>query len=321
MASEEHLRLANEIKSLHRTLREKTKKLGKQQAWKDHLQSKIKLQSYAQAMKELAVNHWEYNNQKKTIKLQQKQRSRIEWSVNYCRDYFKNDSMITHLRQRELRIMDELKIDSTEMDQLNSLKTLSMEKIKLLDVGSCYNPFEKYSEFEVTAIDIAPAIDTVRECDFLNVELADDATTFNESESKCISKLPINSFDVVVFSLLLEYLPTSEQRLNCCQKAYQLLRSEGILIIITPDSKHCGANAKLMKTWRYALALIGFNRIKYEKLEHITCMVFRKCLDSRISHRWTRIHMEPYMTFSIEIPQDSDGADPDISLNRSISQT
>lgn len=266
MASEEHLRLANEIKSIHRTVREKTERLGEQRAWKDHSQSKIELKNYAQAMIELAINHWEFNNQKKTVK--QQQRSRIDWSVNYCHDYFKNDSMITNLRQRELRIMNELKINDTDMEQLKSLEMCSMEKIKLLDVGSCYNSFEKYSEFEVMAIDIVPAIDTVHECDFLNVELVNDATKFNKNESKCMSNLAINSFDVDVFSLLLEYLPT--------------LRLEGILIIITTDSKHCGANAKLMKTWRYALALIGFNRIKYEKLENITCMVFRKCIDSKV---------------------------------------
>ena len=33
------------------------------------------------------------------------------------------------------------------------------KKLNLLDVGSCYNPFQKYKEYDVLAIDIAPATD------------------------------------------------------------------------------------------------------------------------------------------------------------------
>lgn len=302
MASEEHLTLSTEIKSLHKTLRDRTKKLGVKRAWQEHLQSKTELNSYAKAMKTLAVNHWESNDRKAESLPAAKrfqQRSRIIWSVSYCRDYFQSDKIITGLRQRELRILNELKINCSEWNQQTNRFPLKV--IKLLDVGSCYNPFGKFSEFDVTPIDIAPADDDVYECDFLNVEIRKTA----EIDSKIITNLGEASFDVIVFSLLLEYLPTSEQRLKCCEKAYQLLAPEGIFIIITPDSKHVGANVKLMKTWRYALALMGFGRVKYEKLEHITCMVFRKCFDAEIGRRWARIHKEPYMDYKIEIPQDS----------------
>lgn len=313
MASEEHLTLSTEIKSLHKILRDKTKKLGAKRAWQEHLQSKSKLSSYAKAMKELAIKHWETNDRKAESISNAKrfqQRNRISWTTNYCRDYFQKAAFISGLRQRELRILDELKIDCTEFNQMINLSNrFPVEKIKLLDVGSCYNPFGRFNEFNVIPIDIAPAVDDVYECDFLNVELTgtiDTEKTMNSTEgaSKKITKLNVNSFDVVVFSLLLEYLPTSEQRIMCCEKAYQLLAAEGIFIIITPDSKHVGANAKIMKTWRYALALMGFGRIKYEKLEHITCMAFRKCFDAEVSRRWARIHKEPYMDYKIEIPQD-----------------
>lgn len=305
-ASEDHLKLSSEIKSLHSTLRQKTKKLGAKRAWQDHLQAKSKLQSYAKAMKDLAVNHWEVNNRKqKEANSKAQQRSRIEWTVNYCREYFLSEDLITKIRQRELRLLDELKIDCTEINRLIAERKVPVEKIKLLDVGSCYNPFNPFPEFNVTAVDIAPAIEEVFECDFLNVELG-DSTVVSEIDSKSqkISKLNLKSYDVVVFSLLLEYLPTSEQRLKCCEKACKLLKDEGLLCIITPDSKHIGMNAKLMKTWRYALAQLGLGRIKIEKLEHITCMVFRKCLDPEISLRWSRLHKEPYMEYVMEIPQD-----------------
>lgn len=312
MASEEHLTLSTEIKSLHRSLRENTKKLGVKRAWQEHLQSKNKLKSYANAMKDLAVKHWENNDRKaETIPNAKRvhQRSRITWSVNYCREYFQTDKLILGLRQREFRIMDELGINYSEYTNEISTKRFPVLRIKLLDVGSCYNPFGKFDDFIVLPIDIAPAVDEVYECDFLNVDLIEDNEPPADNSLKMITKLKSSYFDVIVFSLLLEYLPTSEQRLKCCEKAYQLLAPEGIFIVITPDSKHVGANAKIMKTWRYALALMGFGRIKYEKLEHITCMVFRKCFDAEVSRRWARLHKEPYMDYKIEIPQDNNDMD------------
>lgn len=300
-ASEEHLKLSSEIKALHSTLRQKTKRLGAKQAWQEHLQAKAKLQSYAKAMKDLAINHWEVNDRKHVeIAKSTKQRSRITWVVNYCTEYFLSADLITKIRQRELRILDELQIDCTPVKCLIDANTFPVEKVKLLDVGSCYNPFQAFDEFEVTAIDIAPAKEDVYECDFLNVEIGTELS----SELKSISKLGQKSYDVIVFSLLLEYLPTSEQRIQCCEKAFQLLRDEGVLCIITPDSKHAGINAKFMKTWRYAMAQMGFQRMKIEKLDHITCMAFRKCLDPEVSRRWARMHKEDYMDYKIEIPQD-----------------
>lgn len=307
VASAEHLKLSSEIKSLHSTLRHKTKKLGAKQAWKEHLQAKERLKSYAKAMKELAVNHWEANNQKhesiNPTKFQQ--RSRIAWTVNFCRDYFLGSDLINKIRQRELRILEEIKVDCTEINRIISTTQFPKEEITLLDVGSCYNPFKPFAEFDVTAIDIAPAIKDVIECDFLNVEVCDSPQSDSVADKvTSITQMPANTYNVIVFSLLLEYLPTSEQRLKCCEKACQLLTNEGILCIITPDSKHLGVNARLMKTWRYALAQLGLGRIKIEKLEHITCMVFRKCIDPEISRRWGRMHKEPYMDYKIEIPQD-----------------
>lgn len=317
MASEEHLKLSHEIKTVHKHLRDKSKKYGAKRAWLEHLKAKSQLRSYATAMMELATNHWEPNDQKAAAqsrrRQQQQQRSRIMWSVNYCREYFQQTRTIVALRDRELRILNELNAESASATIAMEFEKRSAEpKIKLLDVGSCYNPFSKFDEFDVTAIDIAPAVDDVIECDFLNVEViagTDDAEASAVDDDSKLIALRENTYDAIVFSLLLEYMPASEQRICCCEKAYRLLRPEGILIIITPDSKHVGANAKLMKTWRYALALMGFGRVKYEKLEHITCMVFRKCVSDEVGKRWARLHREPYMDYKIEIPQDFSDAD------------
>jgi 25S rRNA (adenine2142-N1)-methyltransferase len=34
-------------------------------------------------------------------------------------------------------------------------------KIRLLDVGSCYDPFQQFDEFTVVAIDISPAVEVI----------------------------------------------------------------------------------------------------------------------------------------------------------------
>nr|KAG5687419.1 hypothetical protein BaRGS_019818 [Batillaria attramentaria] len=95
------------------------------------------------------------------------------------------------------------------------MRQLPLEgKVRLLDVGSCYNPFCQFDEFLPIAIDISPA----NECDFLSLEiteplhLAPDAgDTFLRKLSSPIERLPHGLFHVVVFSLLLEYLPAPQQ--------------------------------------------------------------------------------------------------------------
>lgn len=93
-----------------------------------------------------------------------------------------------------------------------------------------------------------------------------------------ISTLPGSFYDVVIFSLFLEYLPSPSQRLACCHKAYRLLKPGGILVLITPDSKHQNANAHLYKLWRLSLGFLGFSRVKYEKCKHFHGLLVRKAL-------------------------------------------
>jgi len=130
-------------------------------------------------------------------------------------------------------------------------------------------------------VDIAPGHPTVKKCDFINVKIC-QAQEIEEP----ISKLPASFFDLVVFSLLLEYFPSKEARYKCCENAYQLLKPGGILVIITPDSKHASANAPLMRQWRVSLATLGFWRVDYEKLHHLHCMVFRKACDPDFPKFW-----------------------------------
>ena len=138
-------------------------------------------------------------------------------------------------------------------------------------------------------------------CDFISVPIGKDERV----EDGKIIQLKQSSFHVVLFSLLLEYMPSSEQRIKCCQQAYDCLLPEGILIIITPDSSNQHKNMKLLKNWRWLLAQMGFKRIKIEKLTNLSCLAFRKGIIKEISSMWANAHFdESYMEFKFEIPQD-----------------
>lgn len=283
-----HLNLATFIKNVHEQLRQQSQLLGDEAAWKIHCSDEEQLKSYASAMKELSIHFWERNfeTNKKAI-------SRIKWTVDTCVTYFTKG--IEYFRQKEESVINKFNIYVPVKDK-NSFE----QKWVLLDVGSCYNPYKVFNYFDVTPIDIAPATSDVYKCDFLNTKIGKcEITSSNE-----VISLKSKSFDVVVFSLLLEYLPSSKQRLKCCENAYELLKTEGLLIIITPDSKHVGANAKFMKSWRFVLAKLGFCRIKYEKLPHIHCMAFRKSFDKQITLNWVNLYGKKEFEYGIYIPQD-----------------
>lgn len=303
MTSDEHKCTAIFIKNVHQNLRELSKIHGEQIAWQMHIQNEDMLQEYAERMLKLSECYWTKNLKQHTTN-----ECRIGWSMNYIGQYFYgnnngDDDRISNIqREREKRIAIKLGIPLENLNH-SEILSLGIGKIALLDVGSCFNPFSKNKKYNVTAIDIAPADSTVHKCDFLNVNLSDKRNIESEGFSE-LTELPRSHFEVVVFSLFLEYLPASKQRTDCCLKAYDLLKSEGILIIITPDSSHKQLNARLMKNWRYTLGIYGFSRIKIENLKHITCMVFRKSIDRAIPWNWSNIHKESYMSEELKIPQD-----------------
>jgi hypothetical protein len=181
------------------------------------------------------------------------------------------------------------------------------ECLTLLDVGSCYNPFRVYPFLHVIPIDIAPAEHDVYVCDFLNLAVVESEESMILID-RSIVKLPAAAFNVVVFSLLLEYFPSPKQRYLCVCKAYKLLKPEGLLFIITPDSKHSSANAPLMKSWRITLAQLGFSLSCYEKLPHIHCMAYRKDIHPEVAKHWAscELRKQNYVEISAElyIPQD-----------------
>lgn len=267
-------------------------------------------------MQKLAVKYWADNNSD----LRNGTYCRMEWIKAQCKEYFLNGGR-KKCDKREEDINAKMVLSSAKpsdksqtMHENDSscmecgLQDFSEQRISVLDVGSCYNPLSIDDTFDVTAIDLTPTVKDVFQCDFLNVMIGREMILSQDTQEIC--QLPTGFFDSVVFSLLLEYLPCPEQRYVCCRKAYDVLKSGGILIIVSPDSKHIGANAKLIKSWRYALSRMGFMRIKYEKLRHIHCLVFRKCVRKDVAIRWSKLQYfseadRKYVSeMKIFIPQD-----------------
>ncbi|KAK9298278.1 hypothetical protein QLX08_008296 [Tetragonisca angustula] len=307
MATEEHKYLANIIKNTHATLRQEAQNYGPEIAWKRHTCRKDILQEYASCMQKLATTHWMQNN----INTKGSTCSRIEWIKFQCEEYFLNEGKQKYdLKEEDIKLKIDANFANTEIAincNVNIKHKKPIQKISLLDVGSCYNPFRTFDIFEVIAIDLNGIPDKVFCCDFLNVQIGQELSVSNKQE---ILQLPENHFQVVVFSLFLEYLPCPKQRYLCCKKAYDLLQFGGIFFIISPDSKHVHANAKFMKSWRYILSKLGFMRIKYEKLHHIHCIMFRKCVFKQVATRWANLQILPQNDplflndTSIYIPQD-----------------
>lgn len=290
MASEEHLKAAGTIKTIHRELRNLSLTLGADEAWDQHLKDEETRKVYAKSMRELAENHWSNNATSD---------DRITWTISCCETYFQPNEL-QRLNQREKRIIDQLRKDGWDVEQPVEGILPITEKLEALDVGSSGNFFKSYERFNVLPIDISPSDESVWFCDFLKVPVDDQL----QRDDTKISALPTNHFHVVIFCLFLEYLPSSIQRIKCCEKAYEVLRTQGVLIIITPDSNHEMKNSKLIKNWRWTLAKIGFQRVKIEKLKNLTCLAFRKSLDPSIPRRWAENHREDYMEYKLEIPQD-----------------
>ncbi|XP_077067004.1 S-adenosylmethionine sensor upstream of mTORC1 isoform X2 [Siphateles boraxobius] len=255
------------------------------------------------AMKNLADNHWANKCEGE---------GRIEWCRSVCQEYFQDGGMRRVLEKDEKSTKHataENKTSANSLPQSSSPSNHSMfqlGRIRLLDVGSCFNPFLKFDEFLTVGIDIVPAVESVYKCDFLNLQLqqplqlaSDALDAFLRHLRGPIDALPAQLFHVVVFSLLLSYFPSPYQRWLCCKKAHELLTLNGLLLIITPDSSHQGRHALMMRSWRVAVESLGFKRYKYVKFSHMHLIAFRKVSSTTSSDLVSRNYPE-----MLYIPQD-----------------
>jgi 25S rRNA (adenine2142-N1)-methyltransferase len=252
--------LADIIKSTHANLRKRALEKSDTEAWSDHVEELFKSKStkYSQAMKTLSEDFWENE-------------TRLNWISKYLTKYFVEKDVERFQKRlcRRAHISDEKSI----LDVVQNFE----KPIRILDVGACHNPLSKILDnsdiFEITAIDLSPASESVFRADFLQIPLSDKEEMKDKNELKELKK---SNYDAVIFCLLLEYLPTPKLRLKAVEKALQVLKPFGLLLLVTPDSSHQGKNLDQMRSWRLAMAELGFLRIYTEKLKHVTCLGFVK---------------------------------------------
>lgn len=311
MADEEHQKLSTFVKRVHQMLRYEAHRVGADKAWKEHCNKSDILQEYAISMHKLASVFWEKNATDRNKSAQ----CRIKWVIEKCVLYFfEGEKEIRRTKEKDkIQKFGNATEKCTRAFGKYARVTASKETLTeaefltLLDVGSCYNPFRACPFLYVIPIDIAPAEPDVYMCDFLNLAVVKPEQPII-LDGRTIRELPSAVCDIVVFSLLLEYFPCPKQRYLCVCKAYDLLKPEGLLFIITPDSKHSSANAPIMKNWRITLAKLGFSRVYYEKLPHIHCMAYRKDINPELSKQWSSFQLrkknDTQISADLHIPQD-----------------
>ncbi|XP_049511435.1 S-adenosylmethionine sensor upstream of mTORC1 [Dermacentor silvarum] len=143
MTREEHQELVAVIRSVHEKLRLDYQTNGDgDRVWKDHCEDIEMRSKYAESMLQLATSIWPYKD-------------RIEWCYHTMREYFFGDGL-EHSLRRHYRKMG-LPCSESILEQAREVLELAEEKVRLLDVGSCYNPFSAYTDIDALAIDLTPA--------------------------------------------------------------------------------------------------------------------------------------------------------------------
>jgi len=160
------------------------------------------------------------------------------------------------------------------------------ETFRLLDVGSCWDFYREYERksthfgsCKVVAFDLAPedGAENVLEGDFLNVQFFDRIEdengaetllkTSSSSSSKRLEGLKLSSFNIVVLSLVLTYVPTPENRFQMIINARKCLKGDGdgLLMIIEPHGFDKSKENLVAKTWQKTIESVGFKALVNSK--------------------------------------------------------
>ncbi|KAK3232784.1 hypothetical protein CYMTET_56880 [Cymbomonas tetramitiformis] len=162
------------------------------------------------------------------------------------------------------------------------------DPLRTLDVGSCFNPFRRYPELEVTALDLCPADPSVFQCDFLQLQVGEAGTGIvagpheadelrgAASAGKLLS-LEQASFDVITMSLVLSYIPHPLMRTQMVAKARALLKEPGMLCLVTPHSTDRAKGsepASQLNEWQRAIEAVGFKQYRRSRLHSTHALAF-----------------------------------------------
>ncbi|KAK3270655.1 hypothetical protein CYMTET_20964 [Cymbomonas tetramitiformis] len=182
------------------------------------------------------------------------------------------------------------------------------DPLRTLDVGSCFNPFRRYPELEVTGLDLCPADSSVFLCDFLRLQagallcaaptracgklwlavgepgstavvapLSSEDRAGGVASAGKLESLPRSSFDVVTMSLVLSYIPDALMRTQMVAKARLLLRDPGILLVVDAHTVDRAKGSKpniYLNEWRRAAEALGFRQFRRSRLHSTHALAF-----------------------------------------------
>ena len=235
------------------------------------------LARYADSMATLAQHHWAPDEETRGG-------CRIAWCVETAREFFRAP-LGTETGAHPGRGAKRPAPDSASERLVDSRTDGS--RLKLLDVGSCYDPFRRFGDLDVTAFDLCPApaaAPTVFTGDMLRLDVlppSDSTDSAAPSEPTTpgaqLAALPQGSFDCVTLCLVLSYIPDPLERTRVVWTARRLLRPRGLLLIVTPHSTNRLSNSvslPIFSEWRAALAELGFKHHTYSRLARHHALAF-----------------------------------------------
>lgn len=152
--------------------------------------------------------------------------------------------------------------------------------VSLLDVGSCTNPFLRFPYLvEPVALDLRPSdgAEGVIQADFFEVPILEpeEGERPRGKEGVIMSKdgriegIVAGSFDVVVLSLVLSYVPDARKRAEMVARARRCLRDDrGLLIVVEVGSVLASSSwyqGDAASDWSHAIETAGFYTKRFEE--------------------------------------------------------
>ncbi len=160
------------------------------------------------------------------------------WMSSYAEKYFfHNGAEQTYYKLQK-------KHGIYKRNNIKEVYKKSKRQHTLIDIGSCYNPFDSLENFNVIALDLHPTPSSnVYQCNFLDLNIGPSCSDLiklpeqiAEDDLNCDAKnIPLSKYkliqlpgeigDVCCLSLVLSFLPSPTMRYQMVQKARLLLKT------------------------------------------------------------------------------------------------
>lgn len=138
---------------------------------------------------------------------------------------------------------------------------------RVLDIGSSFGFLCGSGEYDCVAIDLAPAHSSVWEADFFALALDDSLGSSIRTEGQALRAVGGESFDAVVLSLVLSFLPTAELRREMLLRVRRCLRPTGVLLLVEKAS--LGKDREHLCQFQAAVEAAGFVAQKHAALAQL----------------------------------------------------